>query len=470
MNARECCGLVGICSETSVSRKLFFGLKVIQHRGQEAAGMAVAEGTVMRWHKDAGLVHEVFDKEVLDELEGSVGIAHVRYSTTGMKTADEAHPIMAKTTKGDIAVCHNGELTNADALRAQFKKPGVGLEGLSDTEIIVRILASELDSSTDPTRAISRTLTKLKGAYSLAILIGDRLFAARDPYGIRPLCLGKMKDGHVVASETPVLDLLEAEFVKDLKPGEIVEVGKDISKSYQMSKPRHTAHCMFEYVYFSRPDNTLDGQLVYDVRRRIGEILAVERQIDADVVVPIPDSGRAHAAGYADGSAVPMVEGLIKNRFVERTFILPEQREREMSVLLKLNPVKSLVEGKRIVLVDDSIIRGTTMKKIVHMLKKVGAREVHVRIGCPPIRHPCYLGIDMKTREQFVASGRTEEEIAEEIKADSLAYISVEGLVEAIGHSIDDLCCGCIVGEYPVQIKGERVRHQETLERFSQNG
>lgn len=467
MKARECCGLIGICSESDVSRRLYFGLKVIQHRGQEAAGMAVAEGSITRWHKDAGLVHEVFDKEILDELQGNVGVAHVRYSTTGMKTADEAHPIMAKTTKGDIAVCHNGELTNADALRAQFKKGGSGLEGLSDTEIIVRILASELDSSTKPTRAISRTLTKLEGAYSLAMLIGDKLFAARDPYGIRPLCLGKMKDGHVVASETPVLDLLDAEFVKDLKPGEVVEVGKDIAKTYQMTTPRHTAHCMFEYVYFSRPDNFLDERLVYDVRRRIGEILAVESPINADAVIPIPDSGRAHAAGYADGSVVPMMEGLIKNRFVERTFILPEQREREMSVLLKLNPVKSLVEGKKVVVVDDSIIRGTTMKKIVKILKKAGAKEVHVRIGCPPIRHPCYLGIDMKTREQFVANDRTEEQIADEIGADSLAYISVEGLVEAIGHSMEDLCCGCLVGEYPVQIKGERVRHQETLKSFS---
>ncbi|MEE9115655.1 MAG: amidophosphoribosyltransferase [Thermoplasmata archaeon] len=466
MKARECCGLVGICSDSSVSRKLLFGLKVIQHRGQEAAGMAVSDGTRTRWHKDAGLVHEVFDEDILDELEGNVGIAHVRYSTTGMKTADEAHPIMAKTTKGDIAVCHNGELTNAEALRDHFRKKGAGLEGLSDTEFIVRILAGELESSTDPTRAISRTLGKLRGAYSLAILIGDRLFAVRDPHGIRPLCLGKMKDGHVIASETPVLDLLDAELVRDLKPGEIVEVGANVAKSYQIPTPRHTAHCMFEYVYFSRPDNCLDGQLVYDVRRRIGEILAVESQTEADAVFPVPDSGRAHAAGYADGSVIPMAEGLIKNRFVERTFILPEQRERELSVLLKLNPVKSLVEEKRVVVVDDSIIRGTTMRKIVQILKKAGAKEVHVRIGCPPVRHPCYLGIDMKTREQFVADEKDEKQIAKEIGADSLAFISLEGLVEAIGHPMDDLCCGCLIGEYPVPIEGERVRHQETLKKF----
>jgi amidophosphoribosyltransferase len=437
MKAKECCGLVGICADTSVSRKLFFGLKVIQHRGQEAAGIAVSDGTKMRWHKDAGLVHEVFDKDILDELEGNVGIAHIRYSTTGMKTADEAHPIMAKTTRGDIAVCHNGELSNAEVLRDHFRKKGAGLEGLSDTELIVRILAGELENSTDPTRAISRTLGKIKGAYSLAILIGDRLFAARDPHGIRPLCLGKMQDGHVIASETPVLDLLEAELVKDVKPGEIVEVGTNMAKSYQIPTPRHTAHCMFEYVYFSRPDNCLDGQLVYDVRRRIGEILAVESQTEADAVFPVPDSGRAHAAGYADGSVIPMAEGLIKNRFVERTFILPEQRDRELSVLLKLNPVTSLVEDQRIVVV------------------KAGAKEVHVRIGCPPVRHPCYLGIDMKTREQFVANEKDEKQIAKELGADSLVYISVEGLVEAIGFPMDDLCCGCLIGEYPVPIELE---------------
>lgn len=464
MKASECCGVVGINSKSPVARKIYFGLKVIQHRGQEAAGIAVGNGSKIDNVKSAGLVHEIFDRDTLKSLEGNVGIGHVRYSTTGMKTADEAHPITATTSKWDIAVCHNGELVNANPLRNTLEKNACASE--SDTEIIVRILAKELETAPDHARAISRSLRKVKGAYSLVILIGDRLFAARDPYAIRPLCLGKTKDGHVVASETPVLDLLDAEFVRDLKPGEILEVGKDLTKSYEMSRKKHAAHCMFEYVYFSRPDDFLDGRLVYDVRRRIGEILAREHETDGDVVIPVPDSGRAHAAGYSNESGLPFVEGLIKNRFVERTFILPEQREREIGVLLKMNPVKSLVEGKRVILVDDSIIRGTTMKKMVSNLRKAGAKQVHLRIGCPPIRHPCYLGIDMKTREQFIANGRNVEQICEEIGADSLGYLSIDGLVEAIDYPIEELCLGCLLGEYPVEITGEKARHQEKLEDF----
>lgn len=463
MKARECCGVVGVNSESPVANSIYLGLKVIQHRGQEAAGIAVANDSKIDYVKSAGLVHEVFDKETLDGLQGNVGIGHVRYSTTGLKTADEAHPITATTSKWDIAVCHNGELVNTDPLREDLEDACLSK---SDTEIVVRILAKELESAPTPARALSRTLSKVKGAYSLVILIGDRLFAARDPYAIRPLCLGKMDDGHVVASETPVLDLLDAEFLRDLRPGEILEVGKNIVKSYKMASKRHTAHCMFEYVYFARPDDFLDGKLVYEVRRKIGGILAREQKTKADVVIPVPDSGRAHAAGFAKESGIPFVEGLIKNRFVERTFILPEQREREIGVLLKMNPVRSLVEGKRVILVDDSIIRGTTMKKMVKNLRKTGAKKVHLRIGCPPIRHPCYLGIDMKTREQFVANGRSVEEICKEIGADSLEYLSIDGLVKAIGFPRDELCLGCLTGEYPVRIDGERVRHQERLDGF----
>ncbi len=468
MRARECCGIVAINSKSSIAKKIFFGLKVIQHRGQEAAGIAVAKDMKITCVKSSGLVHEVFDKDTLERLEGNVGIGHVRYSTTGVKTADEAHPITATTSNGDIAICHNGEFVNAE--RVALEKKLSGYEGETDTEILARILVKELDTTPDPTRAISRTLSKLRGAYSLAILVGDRLFAARDPHGIRPLCLGRMKEGHVVASETPILDLLEAEFIRDLKPGEIVEVGNDLAKSFEMARPEHAGHCMFEYVYFSRPDNLLDGRLVYDVRKRIGQILARDNETNADLVVPVPDSGRAHAAGFADESGLPLVEGLIKNRFVERTFILPEQREREIGVLLKLNPIRSLVEDKEIVLVDDSIIRGTTMKKIVNILKKAGTGKVHVRVGCPPIRHPCYLGIDMKTRDQFVANDRSVEEIREEIGADSLGYVSLEGLVEAIDYPKEELCLGCLTGEYPVEIDGEKLRRQERLEDFTEKG
>lgn len=465
MKARECCGIVGINSSSPVARRIFLGLKVIQHRGQEAAGIAVGNGPKIDHYKGGGLVHEVFDTERLETLKGNVGIGHIRYSTTGMKTADEAHPILATTSKGDIAVCHNGELVNVKSMREGVEKDAS--EWGSDTELVVRILAKELETAPDSLRAISRTLARVKGAYSLIILIGDKLFAARDPHAIRPLCLGKMEDGFVVASETPVLDLLEAEFVRDLKAGEIVEVGRNLAKSFEMPRNKHTAHCMFEYVYFSRPDNYLDGSLVYDVRRRIGETLAREHKIKADVVIPVPDSGRAHAAGYSMESGTPFVEGLIKNRFVERTFILPEQREREMGVLLKMNPVKSLVEDKRVVLVDDSIIRGTTMTRIIGNLRRAGAKEVHIRIGCPPIRHPCYLGIDMKTREQFIANGRKVNQIGKKIGADSLGYLSIKGLIKAIALPEDRLCLGCLTGEYPVEVDGEELRRQEKLEGFS---
>ncbi len=456
---------MGINSSSPVTRRIFLGLKVIQHRGQEAAGIAVGNGLKIDHFKGGGLVHEVFDTKRLETLKGNVGIGHIRYSTTGMKTADEAHPILATTSKGDIAVCHNGELVNVKSMREGVEKDAS--EWGSDTEFVVRILAKELETAPGPLRAISRTLARVKGAYSLVILIGDKLFAARDPHAIRPLCLGKMEDGYVVASETPVLDLLEAEFVRDVKAGEIVEVGKKIARSFEMPRNKYTAHCMFEYVYFSRPDNCLDGSLVYDVRRRIGETLAKEHKIKADVVIPVPDSGRAHAAGYSMESGTPFVEGLIKNRFVERTFILPEQKEREMGVLLKMNPVKSLVEDKRVVLVDDSIIRGTTMTRIIGNLRRAGAKEVHIRIGCPPIRHPCYLGIDMKTREQFIANGRKVNQIGKKIGADSLGYLSIKGLIKAIALPEDRLCLGCLTGEYPVEVDGEKLRRQEKLEGFS---
>jgi amidophosphoribosyltransferase len=465
MKAKECCGIVGIKSDSPVARNIFLGLKVIQHRGQEAAGIAVGRGPRIEYHKGGGLVHEVFDGETLDRLKGNVGIGHIRYSTTGMKTADEAHPITATTSEYDVAVCHNGELVNVKEMKKTVEKDAS--DWGSDTEMVVRILAKELEKAPDPLRAISRTLAKVKGAYSLVILIGDRLFAARDPHAIRPLCLGKMEDGYVVASETPVLDLLEAEFIRDLKAGEIVEISSKVAKSYEMPRHRHAAHCMFEYVYFSRPDNFLDGRLVYDVRRRIGEMLALEHEVKADAVIPVPDSGRAHSAGYSERSGIPFVEGLIKNRFVERTFILPEQKEREIGVLLKMNPVRSLVAGNRVVLVDDSIIRGTTMTRIIKNLRRAGAKKVHVRIGCPPIRHPCYLGIDMKTREQFIANGREVKEISKKIGADTLGYISIGGLVEAIGLPKDHLCLGCLTGEYPVEVDGEKkLRYQERLEDF----
>jgi amidophosphoribosyltransferase len=304
----------------------------------------------------------------------------------------------------------------------------------------------------------------LDGAYSLVIMVGGRVYGVRDPLGFRPLCVGKLSHGYCVASESSVLNILQGEFIRDVLPGEIVEITKDGFTSSKVSGPQHRAHCMFEWVYFARPDSVIDGREVYDVRKRLGIILAKEQPAEADVVIPVPDSGRAHALGYSMGSGIPYDEGLMKNRYVERTFIMPEQNQREEGVSLKLNPIKSTVYGKRVVVVDDSIVRGTTLRKIVQMLRRSGAKEVHVRIGCPPVRAPCYYGIDMKTREQFIATGKTVQQISDYLTADSLGYTSLKGLEEALGIPDHDLCMACLNGEYPTNVPGERMRFQKRLE------
>lgn len=462
----EACGVVGAAAAKNVALDLYHGLRILQHRGQESGGLAI-------WHngihtaKGMGLVHHVVSAKDLENLQGLVGIGHVRYSTAGGSTVENCQPIVVATNYGDIALGHNGEITNADRLRGELQKKGWAFITTSDSEIIVRLLANEISTHGDPVRAIRETMRLIEGAYSLTVLVGNRVFAVRDPHAIRPLCVGKIDGGHLAASESVVFDTLGAEFLRDLYPGEILELTPSELRSTRTPVPQHPAHCMFEWVYFARPDSAIDGQLVYDVRKRLGEILAREQPADADIIVPIPDSGRSHALGFCEASGLPYTEGLMKNRYIERTFIMPHQAERESSVMLKLNPVRSVLRGKRVVLIDDSIVRGTTMKQIVQLVRDAGAKEVHVRIGSPPIRSPCYLGIDMKTRQQFAASGKTIEEICRMITADTLGYISIEGLVEAIGlHSLD-LCLGCLTGEYPVPVEGEKIRFQQRLEAFA---
>jgi amidophosphoribosyltransferase len=310
-------------------------------------------------------------------------------------------------------------------------------------------------------------MSSLIGSYSITLMVDNRVFALRDPLGIRPLCVGRTKGGYAAASESVVFDTLGGELMRDVEPGELIELLPGEIRSTKTGLARGKAHCMFEWVYIARADSCLDGHLVYDVRRRIGQCLAREQPVDADVIVPVPDSGRSHSMGYAETSGIPYSEGLMKNRYVERTFIMPEQNDRTTSVMLKLNPLKSVIRDKRIVLVDDSIVRGTTMRQIVQLVRNAGAKEVHVRIGSPPIRTPCYFGIDMKTRDQFAATGRTVEDIARMLTADSLGYISIDGLVDAIGHSASDLCLGCLTGEYPLPVEGEKVRFQKKLDSFA---
>jgi amidophosphoribosyltransferase len=459
------CGVIGIVSNQQVSRDLFFGLRIIQHRGQESAGIATFEG-VTHHHKGMGLVHEVFDKARLDELKGTSGIGHVRYSTTGSSKAANAQPIIVTTSAGDVALAHNGDLVNSNTLRDELQKKGWAFITTTDSEIIIRLLANELVQSPDVGKAAKALTNMICGSYSLVFMVNGRVYALRDPLAIRPLSIGKVPGGYAVASESVVFEALGGELVRDVEPGEVVEITLDGFKSSKVSAPKRHAHCMFEWVYFARPDSVLEGTLVYDVRYDIGVALAKEHSVEADIVIPVPDSGRSHALGYANTSGIPYFEGLIKNRYIERTFIMPDQGDREMTVHLKMHPIRKYVSGKRVVLVDDSIVRGTTMRKIVQILRRAGAKEVHVRIGCPPIVSPCYLGIDMKSRGQFVATGRSLEQIAEQITADSVGYLSMKGLITAIQHPAEDLCLGCLTGEYPVEVPGERVRFQRSLKSF----
>lgn len=450
--------------EVRAAPELKRALRVMQHRGQEAAGIAVSDKGSLSYLRGAGLVHEVLVGRELDALKGNIGIGHVRYATTGTACSENAQPIVVTSSAGDVALGHNGDIVNSAKLRSKFQSDGWAFLTTTDSEIIVRILANELKQGADPVKAIRSTMKLLDGAYSLVIMIGNRVFGVRDPLGFRPLCLGKLSHGYCLASESAVFDIMQGDFIRDILPGEVIEITTDSYSSSRMAGPAHRAHCMFEWVYFARPDSVIDGREVYDVRKIIGKILAREHPVVADVVIPVPDSGRAHALGFAIGSGIPYDEGLMKNRYVERTFIMPEQLQREEGVSIKLNPIRSTIKDKSVVVVDDSIVRGTTLRKIVQMLRRGGAREIHVRIGCPPVVAPCYYGVDMKTREQFIANNKTIPEIAEYLTADSLGYISLKGLEEALSIPENDLCLACLNGEYPTNVPGEKMRFQRKLD------
>lgn len=458
---KDKCGVVSVARNVPVSSCIYYALRAIQHRGQEAAGMAVYDGKI-NCLKGIGLVENVFRNQLPN---GNKGIAHTYYSLKVSKP-ENVQPHVIKTSVGDIAIAHNGAIVNSSHLISELKANGHAFVTDTEEEAMAYILADELFNSNNIIKAMKALIKKIIGSYALSIMIGDRVFALRDPLGIKPLCIGRFKDdsGYIAASESPALDVVDAERLRDVAPGELVELKPDRFDSYQLASAQHKAHCFFEFTYFARPDSIIEGRCVYETRKRIGWRLAKEHPVDADVIVPIPDSGRAHAYGFSIGSDIRMAEGLIKNKYVQRTFIMPEQKMRDMSVKEKLNPVKTEIQGKRIVLVDDSIVRGTTMKKIVRLVREAGAKEVHVRIGTPPIIAPCYLGIDMTTRDQFIANNRTVPEIAKELGADSLEYISIDGLVEALQIDRNDLCLGCVTGEYPVKIEGEKERFQQRLE------
>ncbi|WP_101298172.1 amidophosphoribosyltransferase [Halegenticoccus soli] len=469
----EKCGVAGVSlADRSAARPLYYSLYALQHRGQESAGIVTHDGFQQHSHVEMGLVGDAFGEDDLDGLKGSAGIGHVRYPTAGGVDACCAQPFAVSFKSGSLGLAHNGNLVNADEIRAELEGFGHAFTSNGDTEVIAHDLARNLLEE-DLVRAVKRTMERIHGSYSLTIMHDDVVLGVRDPEGNRPLCIGELDDGYILASESAAIDTLDGELVRDVRPGELVVLEKDGAgyDTYQLFEREHSAHCFFEHVYFARPDSIVDGNLVYEVRRNLGRKLWEESGIDTDVVMPVPDSGRAFASGYAEaaneaadeeGDAVEFAEGLMKNRYVGRTFIMPTQDERERAVRLKLNPIRSTVEGRTVTLIDDSIVRGTTSTQLVELLRDAGAEEVHMRIGAPPIVAPCYMGIDMHTREELIAADRSVEEVREAISADSLAYLSIDAVASVLGESRADLCLGCVTGEYPYDIEGEATDREVT--------
>lgn len=452
------CGIVGIYhSDPSLSPRLaYYALFSLQHRGQESAGIAAFDGS-LKYKKGMGLVTEVFRDSDFEMLKGNTVVGHVRYSTTGLSRLENAQPFVVKSKAGSIAVAHNGNLVNYAQLRAELENEGRVFTTDSDTEVIAQLLSKFLLKTADVVESL-RTLSRiLIGSYTLTLMVDDLVVGYRDPVGFKPLCVGEVDDGYVVCSESCAVDALGGKFIRDVKPGEAAVIKNGELEFVRIEESKRKAACIFEYIYFARPDSIIDGVSVYEARSEMGKILAKESPADADYVSAVPDSGITAAIGYANESGLPYMESLIKNRYVGRTFIMPVQSLRESSVRLKVNVVKGNVEGKRIVLVDDSIVRGTTSKRIVEMIKKAGAKEVHMRIGSPPIIAPCYFGIDMKTREELVAANHSVEEIGRMMGADSLAYLSIEGLLRAVRNvgGDDRYCLACLTERYPVPVPGE---------------
>ena len=446
----ESCGVFGVFApEADVARLTFYGLYALQHRGQESAGIASANGRRLYLRTGMGLVSQVFDEEDLSYLPGHMAIGHTRYSTTGTSQATNAQPIIVDGPRESLALGHNGNIINAALLRADLEEQGVAFSTGTDSEVIAQLLAQAPGATWE--ERWTYMMRRLSGAYSLVVLTQNELMAARDPMGNRPLALGRLDGGWAIASETCAFDHLAATFLREIEPGEVVRITAQGVESYHVAEPRK-AFCIFEYIYFARPDSVIDGKLIYPVRMALGAQVAREHPVDADVVIGVPDSATAAAVGYSQESGIPFIEGLVKNRYVGRTFIQPDQRIRDVGVQLKFNPLPELLAGKRVVVVDDSIVRDTTASRVVAMLRKAGAREVHMRITSPPIISPCFFGIDMGTRWELIAGSKTIEEIREHINADSLGYLSVDGLIEAVGLPKEKFCLACFTGNYPVPV------------------
>lgn len=468
--ARDACGVVGIYAPgEDVARLTYYALYALQHRGQESAGIAISDGQTVVVYKELGLVSQVFDEIVLKSLRGHLAIGHVRYSTTGSTSWENAQPSYKSGIHGQIAVAHNGNLVNAVELKQSLKEAGGDptpdsarrLPSSSDTDLIAAHIARS--STGDMRTSILNVLPKLTGAFSLALMDEKGIYGARDPQGFRPLCIGRLDQGWVLASETCALDLLGAKFIRDVEPGEFVSIGEDGLSSERFA-PTSSAACVFEHVYFARPDSTLMGQNVYATRYRMGQRLAEEAPVAAELVMPVPDSGVPAAQGFAQGSQIPYGEGFVKNRYVGRTFIQPTQSMRQQGIRMKLNPLREVIAGKRCVVVDDSIVRGNTTRQLVAMLREAGAREVHMRISSPPIKWPCFYGIDMPDQDELIGSRLDVEGVRQHIRADSLNHLSLVGMLAATEIPADSFCTACFSSRYPVPVPAEQLRSKHVLE------
>ena len=465
---RDECGVFGIYdfSGENVASTIYYGLFALQHRGQESCGIAVSDtkgpkGKVLS-HKGMGLVNEVFDSESMEKLAGDIGVGHVRYSTAGGSTRENAQPLVLNYIKGTLALAHNGNLINAPELRDELAHDGAIFQTTIDSEVIAYHIARERVHTPSVERAVAGAMKKLKGAYSLVVMSPRKLIGARDPFGFKPLCIGKRENAYILASESCALDTIGAEFIRDVEPGEIVTITpdhgiqSDRSMCFSGEEQHKTARCIFEYIYFGRPDSYMDGVSIYHSRIQAGRYLAMDSPVEADLVVGVPESGNAAALGYSLESGIPYGTAFVKNSYVGRTFIKPKQSSRESSVRVKLNVLREAVEGKRVIMIDDSIVRGTTSDRIVRMLREAGAKEVHMRVSSPPFLHPCYFGTDVPEREQLIAHNRSVEEICRIIGADSLGYLRLERLSEMVDGL--PVCRGCFTGEYPLDPPMEDIR------------
>ncbi len=446
----EKCGVMGVYGHPEAANLVYLGLYALQHRGQESAGIAASHEDEIHLERHMGLVADIFTHERLARLPGEVAIGHNRYSTTGESLLKNAQPFLVNCRLGEMAIAHNGNLINAYKLRQELESSGSIFQSSMDSEVVVHLAARS--RAPDFRSALIDALSKIRGAYSMLLLRDEELIGIRDPWGFRPLVMGRMGSTTVLASETCALDLVEAEFIREIDPGEVVVINKDGITSFKPFKPGKASHCIFEFIYFARPDSHIFGRDVYSVRKAFGQQLARENAVEADVVIAVPDSGIVAAMGYAQEAGIPFEMGLVRNHYVGRTFIEPRQSIRHFGVKVKLNPVREIIKGKRVVVIDDSIVRGTTSRKIVKMIRQAGAREVHFRVSSPPITHPCFYGIDTPTRRELIASTHSIKEICKYLTADSVGYLSLEGMIEAAGFPVENhpFCTACFSGKYPV--------------------